>query len=108
MEVAINGASSNHRYMLTCKHASTCSGGLIEGAQTRLAAHTGMRLTGVTDSSNRGDEEKPASTPGRLRRDGNTQSDRSRATSAVRLKSQTGFCGVSIMHRRLESVMHPD
>lgn len=104
MEVAINGASSNHRYMLTCKHALTCSGGLIEGAQTRLAVDTGMCLTGVTDSSNRDDEEKHTSTPGRLRRDGNTHSDMSRATSAAHLKSQTHFCSVSKMHGRFESV----
>lgn len=102
MEVAINGASSNHRYMLTCKHALTCSGGLIEGAHTRLAAHAGMCLTGVTDSSNRDDEEKHTSTPRRLRRDRNTPSDRSRVTSAVQLQSQTHFCSMSTMHGRLE------
>lgn len=102
MEVAINGASSHHRYMLTCKHALTCSGGLIEGAHTRLAAHTGTCLTGVTDSSNRDDEEKHTSTPGRLRRDGNTHPDRSRATSAARLKGRTHFCGVPTKHGRLE------
>lgn len=106
MEVAIYGASSNHRYMLTCKHALTCSGGLIEGAQTRLAARTGMCLTGVTDRSNRDDKEKHTSTPGRLRRDGNTHSDRSRATSAAHLKSQTHFSGVNNARKARERAMH--
>lgn len=48
----------NHRYMLTCNRVSICSRGLIEGVQTRPAAHTGVSLTGVTDSSNRGDGGK--------------------------------------------------
>lgn len=72
----------NHRYMLTCNRVLTCSGGLIEGVQTRPAAHTGVSLTGVTDSSSRGDGEKHTSTTGRLGRDGNIDPDRS-------LKTQT-------------------
>lgn len=49
--------------MLTCKHAITSSRGLIEGVQTRPAVHTGMCLTGVTDSSDRVDEKNACQHP---------------------------------------------
>lgn len=63
MEVAIIGASTTHGYMLTCKQVITCSRGLTEGVQTWPAVHTGICLTGVTDSSNRDDEKNARQHP---------------------------------------------
>lgn len=51
-----------------------------------------------------GGREKCMSTPGRLRRDWNTLPDMSRATSAMRVKTQKHFCSGSHMHERLDNV----